>query len=82
LVSWKFVTASATQNSDLFWALRGGGESTFGAVTSISFAFDGIVPITSYNATWGGIRPFYSQFIGFSSTETYCYFLVISSHPT
>jgi hypothetical protein len=78
LVSGKFVTASATQNSDLIWALRG-GESTFGAVTLISFAFGGIDPITSYNATWAGICPFYSQFIGFSSTETYYYFLVISS---
>src|SRR5262249_6209113 len=30
------VTASATDNSDLFWALRGGGAN-FGAVTSLEF---------------------------------------------
>ncbi|KAI1358100.1 hypothetical protein F5Y08DRAFT_333400 [Xylaria arbuscula] len=31
----KVVTASATQNTDLFWALRGGGGGTFG-VTSLA----------------------------------------------
>jgi hypothetical protein len=79
LSSGKFVTASATQNSDLFWALRGGGGSAFGAVTVTSFAFGGIDSITSYNATWAGIRAFSSHSIDSSSTETYSYFLVIPS---
>lgn len=30
----RFVTASASTNSDLFWALRGGGGLTYGVVTS------------------------------------------------
>lgn len=30
-----FVTASPTSNTDLFWALRGGGGSTFGVVVSV-----------------------------------------------
>lgn len=31
----KFVTASETSNSDLYWALQGGGGSTYGVVTSV-----------------------------------------------
>jgi hypothetical protein len=62
-------------------ALRGGGGSTFGAVTVTSFAFGGIDPIASYNATWADIRAFFSHFIDFSSTETYSYFFAITS-PT
>ncbi|PWW80057.1 FAD-binding domain-containing protein [Tuber magnatum] len=32
----KHVTANECQNSDLFWALRGGGGGTFGVVTSVT----------------------------------------------
>lgn len=30
------VTANAAENSDLFWALKGGGPATFGIVTSVT----------------------------------------------
>ncbi len=36
LADGSFVTVSATQNSDLFWAIRGGGGN-FGIVTSFKF---------------------------------------------
>ncbi|KAF2748158.1 FAD/FMN-containing isoamyl alcohol oxidase-like protein MreA [Sporormia fimetaria CBS 119925] len=32
----EYVTANSDENSDLFWALKGGGPSTFGVVTSIT----------------------------------------------
>ncbi|GKT97386.1 FAD binding domain-containing protein [Colletotrichum tofieldiae] len=32
----KIVTASRTENPDLFWALSGGGPGTFGVVTSVT----------------------------------------------
>ncbi len=38
LANGSIVTASATQNSDLFWACRGGGGGNFGIVTSFTFA--------------------------------------------
>ncbi|KAK8074142.1 FAD-linked oxidoreductase [Apiospora phragmitis] len=31
-----YLTASATKNTDLFWALRGGGGGTFGVVISVT----------------------------------------------
>ncbi|KAK4223601.1 FAD binding domain-containing protein [Podospora fimiseda] len=51
----RFITADATQNTDLFWALRGGGAGTFGVVTSMVVkAFPRIKTTTlTYNFTTG-----------------------------
>ncbi|MFV0496318.1 FAD-binding protein [Mycobacterium sp.] len=38
LPSGQTVTASAQDNPDLFWALRGGGGGNFGVTTSLTFA--------------------------------------------
>ncbi len=43
LASGEFVQASATQNADLFWALRGGGGN-FGIVTSFEYRLHALGP--------------------------------------
>jgi FAD/FMN-containing dehydrogenase len=45
----RVVLASATENQDLFWALRGGGGN-FGAVTSFEFALHPIGPTVMFAA--------------------------------
>jgi FAD/FMN-containing dehydrogenase len=40
----QFLTASADENSDLFWALRGGGGN-FGIVTSLSYRLHPVGPV-------------------------------------
>ncbi|KAK4221912.1 FAD binding domain-containing protein [Podospora fimiseda] len=52
----RFITADSTQNTDLVWALRGGGAATFGVVTSMVLkAFPRIKTTTlTYNFTTGG----------------------------
>lgn len=47
----KFLTASETSNPDLFWALRGGGGSTFGVVTSMVIKAFPKIPVTTVTFT-------------------------------
>ena len=50
------VKANAKQNSDLFWALRGGGGSNWGIITSITIKAYQIPTggLTVWVATWNG----------------------------
>ncbi|KAJ5167687.1 uncharacterized protein N7482_003281 [Penicillium canariense] len=59
------VTANSYQNTDLFWALRGGGGGTFGVVTSVTLRTFEEVPVVVYNfnmTTAGGDPRFWDAF--------------------
>jgi hypothetical protein len=49
----QFVTANRDQNADLYWALHGGGGSTFGIVTSVIFKVYKNIPITAVSWAFG-----------------------------
>ncbi|KAM0411509.1 hypothetical protein ACHAPD_009723 [Fusarium lateritium] len=81
----RFLTANEFQNTDLFWALRGGGGSTFGVVTSytvkvfpklkasvMSFAF-GTSATVSQETFWKAIRAFWERFPTFNKAGNYEY---------
>lgn len=64
----QFLTANGTSNSDLFWALRGGGPGTYGVVTSMTIK-------THPNVVVGGASlSFYSV-----STTTESFYQAIQS---
>lgn len=48
----KLVRCSSSQNSDLFWACRGGAGGTFGVVTSLTFRTRPIAQVATWGATW------------------------------
>ncbi|HEY8876059.1 MAG TPA: FAD-binding oxidoreductase, partial [Roseateles sp.] len=59
LLSARVVTAdgrqldcSATQNPDLFWALRGGGGGQLALVTSLSFQTHAVAPLAQFGASF------------------------------
>ncbi|MEV6683850.1 FAD-binding oxidoreductase [Streptomyces sp. NPDC051130] len=52
LADGRRVTASATENCDLFWALRGGGGGNFGVVTSFEVKPTQVPSIVNFNLTW------------------------------
>ena len=68
-------TANAYQNSDLFWALRGGGGGTFGVVTSVTYktypstpivvsAFSAYINTTAPNATTSPVlQDLFTEFV-------------------
>ncbi|PGH17040.1 hypothetical protein AJ79_01424 [Helicocarpus griseus UAMH5409] len=88
----QFVTANFTHNSDLFWALRGGGGSTFGVATSVTVKAFLDFPTTVSRFTfstadvtnetfWAGVRTYFDYFITNADAGTYSYFRILPSDP-
>ncbi|KAL4942363.1 hypothetical protein BDV06DRAFT_211874 [Aspergillus oleicola] len=86
-----FITASATQNSDVFWMLRGGGGSTIGVVTSmtvrahpqlqttsVTFNFT-VDDCLSADAFWSGVSAYFDNFKTYVDAGTYGYYYVGAS---
>lgn len=81
-----FLTASDEENTDLFWALRGGGGSTFGVVTSVTVKAYPKIGVTISNFTlttgddldsetfWEAMRLFWNHFLDYVDAEAYSYF--------
>ncbi|KAI1498800.1 FAD binding domain-containing protein [Biscogniauxia marginata] len=82
----RFVTASESSNPDLFWALRGGGGSTYGVVTSMVIKAFPKISVTTMNFSlstgrnvsvdqfWQAVRAYFEDFIKYTDAGTYSYF--------
>ncbi|KAH9211451.1 FAD binding domain-containing protein [Leptodontidium sp. 2 PMI_412] len=89
----RFVTASPTSNADLFWALSGGGGSTFGVVSSMVIKAHPKIKVTTMTyvlqtadgyssaAFWQALRIFFDGFIKYTDAGNYEYFRITSVGP-
>lgn len=48
----KIIRANDSQHSNLFWACRGGGDGSFGVITSFTFRVHPIEYVARYRITW------------------------------
>ena len=82
----ELVRASATENPDLFWAIRGGGGN-FGVVTSFEFRMHKVGPtvlsglIIHPLAAAGDVLRFYREFIASTPDEFVCWFVLRLAPP-
>lgn len=93
LANGSFVTANAVENSDLFWALRGGGGGAFGIVTSVIVKAHKDIPVAtatlsltsagmSKSTFWSAFYSFTSHFPAWADAGFYTYFLLFANTPS
>jgi len=85
LADGSFVTASSTQNADLFWALRGGGGN-FGVVTSFLFQAHPVRMVYAGPIFWEikharHVMQWYRDFLP-TAREELCSFLGLKAVPS
>lgn len=85
LADGRFVTASAEENEDLFWAVRGGGGN-FGAVTSFLFRLHPIKTIIGGPTLWtleqaADVMKWYREFITTAPDDLNGFFAFLTVPP-
>lgn len=91
LANGRFITATATENPDVYWMLRGGGGSTIGVVTSLTVKAYPQLPTTTVifnftvadtpgpDAFWAAYESYLNNFKTFVDAGTYGYFFLEAS---
>jgi len=84
----RFIQADAETNPDIFWAVRGGGGSTYGVVTSMTFKAYPKIKVTTmtYNMTtggnftrdkfWAAQKAYVDRFEQYADLGYYCYYRI------
>lgn len=93
LANGRFVTATQSVNSDLYWALLGGGGGTFGIITSAVVKVHRKVPVTtstwtvmtsetvSAEAFWELVKFFWNSFPAYNKAKTYSWGTIMKLGP-
>ncbi|KAH7060667.1 hypothetical protein B0J12DRAFT_340423 [Macrophomina phaseolina] len=89
-----FVSVDENNNPDLFWALRGGGGSTYGIVTSLIIRVYPKAPVStltysfstganvSSSAFWSGIDVFFATYPTYADAGMYTYYTISCANAT
>jgi hypothetical protein len=85
LADGSFIVASADENADLFWAVRGGGGN-FGVVTSFLFQAHPVSTVCAGPMLWkledaAGIMKWYREFITRAPEEMNGFFAIMAVPP-
>ncbi|KAL3450831.1 hypothetical protein BJX65DRAFT_322349 [Aspergillus insuetus] len=91
LANGQLVYANAYQNSDLFYALRGGGGGTFGVVVSVTIKAYPDYPVifTQLNYTfpapntafWNGVEAFHNHLVALNDNGATGYYYITPHNP-